>query len=93
MANLNGVGGIKKEIEMLKFLMVLPIFAFILGCGASTSGNITIDPKDLQYFQDPRTNLCFAIVGSGKYLDPDTTGVAMANVPCTDEVLQLARRR
>ncbi|MBK1667000.1 hypothetical protein CKO28_02945 [Rhodovibrio sodomensis] len=75
---------------MTKTLTALTAAALLLtGCGASTSGNLTIDPQDIQYVQDSRTGLCFAFVGSGKKLDPDTSGVAMSNVPCSDKVMAL----
>ncbi|MFP4314027.1 MAG: hypothetical protein ACLFR0_06850 [Alphaproteobacteria bacterium] len=67
------------------------VFA-LAACGVNTSGNIDIDPTDIQYTQDPRTELCFAFVASRKTATVDTTGLGMANVPCTPEVLELTNQ-
>ncbi len=44
----------------------------------------------LQYGQDPRTGLCYAMAGYKGY---GFTGLALTSVPCTPEVLALARAR
>lgn len=71
-----------------KALLAGSVFA-LAACGVNTSGNIDIDPSDIQYKQDPRTELCFAFVASRRTMSVDTTGLGMTHVPCTEEVLEL----
>ena len=63
----------------------------LTGCGVHTSGNININPNDIQYTQDGRTGLCYAFTASRRAGSPDTEGLGMTEVPCTPEVLRLAR--
>lgn len=75
----------------MKKISVLFVALLLAGCGVSTSSNVNISGEDLRYMQDERTGLCFAVTASRKALKLDTTGLGLANVPCTDEVLALIK--
>ncbi len=87
----------QKEIEMKKSKMAFALATAaaaavgLTGCSVNTSGNIDINTSDIQYRQDERTGLCFAFSASRKTGEIDTTGLGLTEVPCTDEVLALAR--
>lgn len=71
-----------------------------IGCAFAVSGcaetheigseRYPFDHEDIQYLQDPRTDLCFAYTGvaASNPIAAIATGT-MAEVPCTPEVLQL----
>ena len=61
----------------------------LTACGGSSSRNVDLDPDDLKYAHDARTGLCFAFTGSGKVLSAETTGIAVAQVPCTPKVMAI----
>lgn len=65
----------------------LVALALTLAACGGTSSNTSIDTDDIVYRQDTRTGLCFAFVGSGPAMSVQTTGIAMAQVPCTEKVL------
>ena len=69
---------------MKKLVLILGIVAlmFLGSCGVRTSSNINIDGKDLKYFKDDRTGLCFAIVASRKSFKVSATGLGLTCVPC-----------
>lgn len=71
---------------MKKLVLILGIIAlmFLGSCGVRTSSNINIDGKDLKYFKDERTGLCFAVVGSRKAFNVNSTGLGLTCVPCED---------
>ncbi len=73
-------------MELLKILLVVVL---ISGCSVSTSSNIKVNGNDLIYFKDKRTDMCFAAVASKKAGEPDTTGLGITQVECTDRVLNL----
>ena len=52
------------------------------GCGVGSSSNVAINGLDLQYVKDPRTESCFAYVGSSMKMSLETTGLGLASVPC-----------
>lgn len=64
----------------------------LVGCGVNTSSNIDFNANSIGYGIDTRTGLCYAYVASRKTASPDTTGLGMTHVPCTDEVKRLANK-
>lgn len=48
--------------------------------------------ENFRYVKDKKTNLCFAIVAFKEPGNMSTSGLAMANVPCTTEVEDLIKR-
>ena len=76
---------------MKKLLIMCVVVVSLAGCEANTSSNIDIAGEDILYMKDIRTGLCFALTASRKSFDVNSTGIAMANVPCSDEVLLLIK--
>lgn len=72
---------------IIKLTAAVAVLSILAGCGVNTSGNINFNPKSIQYAQDDRTGLCFAIVASRKTGSLGTSGLGLTEVPCTDEVL------
>jgi hypothetical protein len=63
----------------------------IAGCDAK-SIRTTVDADKITYVQDERTSLCFAVLGRGRpVVGVAASSFSMTNVPCTKEVLALAR--
>jgi len=61
------------------------LFALLLcSCSVNTSSNVDFKGKDLVYFKDSRTNLCFAVVASRKAVSLEATGLGVTCVPCGD---------
>jgi len=73
----------------IKLIAAVAVLSVLAGCGVNTSGNINFNANSLQYAQDDRTGLCFAIVASRKTGNIETTGLGMSEVPCTNEVISL----
>ena len=76
---------------MKKLLIICGIMVALTGCEANTSANIDIAGEDILYMKDTRTGLCFALTASRKSFDVNSTGIAMANVPCSDAVIVLVQ--
>jgi hypothetical protein len=66
----------------MKKLLLLIYLIILSSCSVNTSSNIDVKGKDLKYFKDTRTNLCYAIVASRKSGSFDTTGLGVTCVPC-----------
>ncbi len=70
---------------MSKIVQLLIIFCLLFGCNSKSELMETkeeakqIKSIDLQYFQDPKTRLCFAYLWKGTIHD---AGPALARVPC-----------
>ena len=75
----------------IRYLVLLT--GLLLGCGVKTTTKVNVDPQDLKYFKDHRTNLCFAIVASAPILSAGATGLGMTNVPCENLNLTNLERR
>lgn len=54
----------------------------------STTDHLRRVSQEVQYFKDPRTNLCFAYIweGHGEGYEYGYGGPGLAHVPCTPEV-------
>ena len=63
---------------MKKIIGLIAFCSFIIGCDLHNSDQGWLI-KYGEYFQDPRTNLCFLEVGNRRIF---------TNVPCTQEVMQ-----
>lgn len=63
-------------------IIALMLSQILTSCGVNTSGNVNVDPENIQYFKDSRTNLCFGIVASRKSGSYETTGLGVTCVPC-----------
>lgn len=74
-----------------KIIGIAILSTVLYGCGVNTSGNIDVNPNNLRYFYDSRTDLCFAAVASRKTANFDTTGLGLTNVPCSEEVRSLIK--
>jgi len=71
-----------KNITLI--IAVLITFTFFISC-SSKSGKVgNIDPEDITYIKDNRTDLCFGIIGAkkGSNLIDNSTSIGMACVPC-----------
>jgi len=69
----------------MKIILALSLFAATLavalsGCGATDAAPPADIAKHLSYFRDPKTGLCFAVIGSFTYSGYTVTSIAA--VPC-----------
>lgn len=71
---------------MKKTILILAVIigATLTSCDVNTSGNIDINPSDVQYFKDGRTGLCFGVVASRKAGEASATGLGLTCVPCEE---------
>ena len=79
---------------MKKPILAAVAALFVLTACSSELSDVNVSSRDasrIQYVVDHRTNLCFAFIGSRAAFKTNATGIGMANVPCTDQVLFLAR--
>jgi len=73
---------------MKKILMMMIFFfgtiALMSSCGAKSARLGNIDPDDIEYIKDCRTNLCYAIIGAkqGMNITDAAESMGMACVPC-----------
>ena len=65
-----------------KILLAAVTVVMLAGCGVNTSDNVNVNSRDITYFQDKRTDLCFALVATRKTGDLNTSGVGLTEVPC-----------
>lgn len=72
------------------FILLLLIFimAALSSCGPQTSEYTISDPKDITYFKDDRTKLCFASLSSYSYGMNQVASISC--VPC-DSVKHLIK--
>ena len=61
-------------------MILVTILITIAGCGVNTSGNISINPSDIQIIR--KKDLCFGFVASRKSFSVDTTGLGLTYIPC-----------
>jgi hypothetical protein len=67
------------------FITLGAVAILVLSSCASKTGKVgKIDPNDVTYFQDPRTDICYAIIGakSGDDFANQSTSIGLACVPC-----------
>jgi hypothetical protein len=64
--------------KLLLLLLCIPFF----NCSVSTSSNVDVNPSDIKYFKDGRTNLCYGIIASRQFGSTDTSGLGVTCVPC-----------
>ena len=70
---------------MKRILILVSFFAIVaMGCNRESGKVGNINPDDVSYFKDSRTNLCFAIIGAKKGADifVESTSIGMVCVPC-----------
>lgn len=79
----------------MKLIALMVAALFLAGCSVEPRevGKGEFDPHKVAYFQDARTEICFAVVS---YSRIDTSGrqaggLSHSTVPCTPKVLELAR--
>ena len=65
-----------------KIILAALTVVMLAGCGVNTSDNVNVRSSDITYFQDKRTDLCFALVATRKTGDFNTSGVGLTEVPC-----------
>jgi len=77
----------------MKYLILIFISLVLFSCGTRVqeTKNVEKYARDITYFQDSRTGLCFGIVEifTGASLIPK--GVGLTNVPCTEEVMKIIK--
>ena len=73
--------------KLMAMCAMTAIVTLTVACEANTSSNIDVESGDLKYIKDASTGLCFALTASRKSFDVNSTGIAMANVPCSEAVL------
>lgn len=75
----------------MKMFSIIVIALALAACEVNTTDNIDVSQDDIKYLKDGRTGLCFALTASRKSFSPNSSGIALANVPCNPSVLGLAR--
>lgn len=72
-----------KKIGKIAIIMIVFGVLFV-SCSSKTGKVGKINPNDISYFKDPRTGLCFAIIGAkdGSNVLDESTSIGMACVPC-----------
>jgi hypothetical protein len=70
------------------FLAVLLAIIFVpmVACQSNSKPDVIKGDKNIRYFHDSRTGLCFAAMNS--YVD-GYAATSFTNVPCTDKVLAI----
>ena len=66
----------------MKTIILIATVLLLGSCSVNTSGNVDIDPTDIQYVKDTRTGLCFGIVASRKTMSAAVSGLGITCVPC-----------
>ncbi len=66
----------------MKKIIVLLVAVSLSSCSVNSSNNVSFKGKDLSYFKDYRTNLCFGVVASRKTGSLTTSGLGVTCVPC-----------
>ena len=66
-----------------KYILILMI-GLLFGCSSKTGKVRNIDPDDIVYFKDDRTDICYAIIGSKQGDDwlNESTSIGFTIVPC-----------
>ncbi len=64
----------------MKTITLLMTLLTLTSCGVNTSGNINIDPSDIQIIR--KNGLCFGFVASRKTMSMATTGLGLTYIPC-----------
>lgn len=67
-----------KNIKIIFVALILTL----MSCNAGTGSMGNVQTDKIQYYQDKRTGLCFAVLGSKKAVSMETTGMGMTCVPC-----------
>lgn len=75
--------------NLIKISSIVVGLSVLAGCSVQTSDRVDLEADMLLYIQDSRTGLCYAAVATRKSFNASTSGLGLANVPCTDKVLKL----
>jgi len=67
----------------IKLLLLMLIVVIFTACQSTTGKVGNIDPNDITYFEDPRTGICYAIIGAreGDSFN-ESTSIGLTIVPC-----------
>ena len=68
----------------LILVLLLGIGFALSSCGAKSARLGNIDPDEIEYMKDCRTNLCYAVVGAerGSHISGAAESMGMSCVPC-----------
>lgn len=64
----------------MRVLFLISILFLVASCGVNTSGNININPSDIQIIR--KGDLCFGFIASRKSFTVSTTGLGFTYIPC-----------
>lgn len=73
-------------------LIVVAGVIYLFTLTSQATSDVNVDPNQLGYLKDTRTNLCFVVIGArsssilGAVGLGKSTGVGITNVPCSDQV-------
>jgi hypothetical protein len=85
------MSNIKQYIWLGISALALLVAPFMMMSCSTKTGSVDLNTEKIKYVYDSRTGLCFAVAGSRKAIDFNSSGMGMACVPCNPRVIALAQ--